>query len=49
MDENCIGKEIVDAAIAVLKLIGKKLGYLLNFGEDLMKRSITRTVNGLPE
>ena len=39
MDENSIGKEIVDAAIAVH----------LNFGEDMMKRGITRTVNGLPE
>jgi len=26
-----------------------KLGYLLNFGEDMLKRGITRTVNGLPE
>ncbi len=56
MDENSIGKEIVDAAIAVhremgpgLKLTGMKLGYLLNFGEALMKNGITRTVNGLPD
>ena len=47
MDENSIGKEIVDAAI--LKLTDMKLGFLLNFGEDIMKRGITRTVNGLPE
>ena len=32
-----------------LKLTGMKLGYLLNFGEDMMKRGIARTVNGLPE
>ncbi len=44
MDENSIGREIVDAA---LKLTGMKLGYLLNFGEALMKNGITRTVNGL--
>jgi hypothetical protein len=32
-----------------LRLTGCKLGYLLNFGEELMKRGITRCVNGLPE
>ena len=32
-----------------LKLSHRKLGYLLNFGEALMKDGITRTVNGLPE
>ncbi len=32
-----------------LKLTGMKLGYLLNFGEAMMKDGITRTVNGLPE
>ena len=32
-----------------LKLSGKKLGYLLNFGAPLMKEGIVRTVNGLPE
>ncbi len=42
MDKNSIGK-------TYLKLTGMKLGYLLNFGEDMMKRGITRTVNGLPE
>ncbi len=42
MDENSIGK-------TYLKLTGMKLGYLLTFGEDMMKRGITRTVNGLPE
>ena len=35
--------------LTYLKLTGMKLGYLLNFGEDMMKRGITRTVNGLPE
>jgi GxxExxY protein len=30
-----------------LKLTGYKLGYLLNFGEALMKSGITRCVNGL--
>jgi GxxExxY protein len=29
-----------------LKLTGKKLGYLLNFGEELMKDGISRIVNG---
>ena len=68
MDENQIGKQVVDAAIAVhrelgpglletvhevvltyLRLTKMRLGYLLNFGDAMMKRGITRTVNGLPE
>lgn len=32
-----------------LRLSGCKLGYLLNFGESLMKKGITRCVNGLEE
>jgi GxxExxY protein len=32
-----------------LRLTGCKLGYLLNFGEELMKAGITRCVNGLEE
>ena len=32
-----------------LRLTGCKLGFLLNFGEALMKDGITRAVNGLPE
>ena len=32
-----------------LKLTGCKLGYLLNFGDALMKSGITRCVNGLEE
>ena len=32
-----------------LRLTDKKLGYLLNFGEALMKEGITRSVNGLEE
>jgi GxxExxY protein len=32
-----------------LRLTGLKLGYLLNFGEELMKQGITRAVNGLEE
>ena len=35
--------------LTYLKLTDMKLGYLLNFGEDIMKRGITRTVNGLSE
>lgn len=34
--------------LTYLKLTGMRLGYLLNFGEALMKRGITRTVNSLP-
>ena len=32
-----------------LKLRGLKLGFLLNFGANLMKDGIERVVNGLPE
>jgi len=32
-----------------LRLTGCKLGYLLNFGEALMRSGITRCVNGLEE
>lgn len=32
--------------LTYLKLTGMKLGYLLNFGDELMKDGITRTING---
>jgi GxxExxY protein len=32
-----------------LRLTGLKLGYLLNFGEVVLKSGITRCVNGLEE
>ena len=32
-----------------LRLSGKRLGLLINFGEDLIKNGITRIVNGLSE
>ena len=35
--------------LTYLKLTDMKLGYLLNFGEALMKDGITRIVNGLAE
>lgn len=35
--------------LTYLKLSGRKLGYLLNFGEAVMKKGIVRIVNGLPE
>jgi hypothetical protein len=40
MKENQIGK---------LKLKGLKLGFVLNFGSNLMKDGIERIVNGLQE
>ena len=33
--------------LTYLRLTDMHLGYLLNFGEALMKNGITRTVNGL--
>ena len=35
--------------LTYLRLTGCRLGYLMNFGEDLMKYGITRIVNGLEE
>ena len=32
-----------------LRLSGYKLGFLLNFGDGLMKKGIARAVNGLEE
>ena len=32
--------------LTYLKLTGLKLGFLLNFGEELMKNGITRVING---
>lgn len=33
--------------LTYLRLTGAKLGFVLNFGDSLMKRGITRVVNGL--
>ena len=35
--------------LTYLKLSGKRLGYLLNFGQAVMKTGIVRIVNGPPE
>ena len=35
--------------LTYLRLSGKRLGFILNFGVALMKDGIVRTVNGLPE
>jgi GxxExxY protein len=35
--------------LTYLKLTNIKLGYILNFGAELMKDGITRIVNGLPD
>jgi GxxExxY protein len=35
--------------LTYLKLTGLKLGFLFNFSETLMKKGITRIVNGLEE
>jgi len=69
MNENVIGKEVVDAAVKVhrelgpglleavyevvltkeLQARGLRLGFVLNFGSNLMKDEIERVANGLPE
>ena len=35
--------------LTYLRLADKRIGFLINFGEALMKNGITRIVNGLPE
>jgi len=35
--------------LTYLRLADKRLGLLINFGDSLIKRGITRIVNGLPE
>ena len=58
MNENNIGKIVLDCAVSIyskahkkqlltyLRLTNCKLGYLLNFGEALMKDGISRIING---
>ncbi len=43
MNENEISTEIINCAIAVHPELGPGL---LNFGESLMQKGITRTING---
>lgn len=44
-----IGKVQAKQVLTYLKLRGLKLGFVLNFGANLMKDGIERVVNGLPE
>ncbi len=44
-----LGKAFKKQIQTYLKLRGLKLGYLLNFGEALMKDGIVRAVNGLED
>jgi len=46
---ECVNKAHKKQLLTYLKLTGMKLGYLLNFGDALMKQGITRTVNGLED
>jgi len=46
---ECVNNAHRKQLLTYLKLTGMKLGYLLNFGEALMKQGITRTVNGLAD
>jgi len=46
---ECVNNAHKKQLLTYLKLTGMRLGYLLNFGEALMKQGITRTVNGLTE
>lgn len=35
--------------VTYLKLTGKRLGRLINFGAEIMRKGITRVVNGMPK
>ena len=39
----------IKQVLTYLKLSNKRLGYLLNFGDILMKNGIVRIANGLPD
>ena len=43
---ECLNKAHKKQLLTYLRLSGKKLGYLLNFGESLMKNGIVRIING---
>jgi GxxExxY protein len=43
---EAINKAHKKQELTYLKLTGLKLGYLLNFGEALMKDGISRIING---
>ena len=52
MDENEIGWQVVDAAIAAHRELGPGLletVYEVVLLDEIRKRGITRTVNGLPD
>ena len=44
-----VGQAHKKQVLTYLRLTGMKLGYLLNFGEGLMKDGISRILNGLVE
>ena len=44
-----VGQAHKKQLLTYLRLTGCRLGFLLNFGEALMKRGITRTVNGIED
>jgi GxxExxY protein len=46
---ECVAKAQKKQLLTYLRLTGMKLGFLINFGEALMRDGITRIVNGLEE
>ncbi|MBV5328184.1 MAG: GxxExxY protein [Chlorobium sp.] len=46
---EAVNKAHKKQVLTYLKLTGYKLGYLLNFGEDMMKDGISRVLNGYIE
>jgi GxxExxY protein len=45
-NENRVTKAHKKQLLTYLRLSGRKIGYLLNFGEALMKDGISRIING---
>ena len=43
---DCVTKAHKKQLLTYLRLSGRKVGYLLNFGEALMKDGISRIING---
>ncbi len=46
---EAISKSFKKVVLTYIRLADKKLGLILNFGEELLKDGISRIVNGLPD
>jgi len=46
---EAVSKAFKKVVLTYIRLADKKLGLILNFGEELLKDGVSRIVNGLPE